>query len=112
MPTLDPIPPEVLDALRRRDPLEAIKLLRKTKGLGLKEAKERLDQHLRAAHAPSSVQTGRGLQEAKDVLETLRRSASASQRLSPGQVRDTGSGFWWLVVVGFAALLVYRFLRG
>ena len=41
------LPANVLDALRRGDVIEAIKLLRASTGLGLKEAKDAIDQHLR-----------------------------------------------------------------
>ena len=37
------LPPEVLDAVRRGQTIEAIKLLRETTGLGLKEAKDLVD---------------------------------------------------------------------
>ena len=40
-----PLPPEVLAALQRGSTIEAIKLLRKSTGLGLKEAKDVIDSH-------------------------------------------------------------------
>jgi ribosomal protein L7/L12 len=41
------LPPEVMEALRRGNAIEAIKHLRKASGLGLKEAKETVEAHLR-----------------------------------------------------------------
>lgn len=41
------MPPEVLAALGRGHKIEAIKLLRESHGLGLKEAKEAVEAHLR-----------------------------------------------------------------
>jgi len=43
-----PLPANVLDALQRGKLIEAIMLLRGSTGLGLKEAKDVIDQHLRA----------------------------------------------------------------
>ena len=48
----DPLPGQVLDALLRGNSIEAIKLLRACTGLGLKEAKDVIDQHLRRRTAP------------------------------------------------------------
>ena len=58
MPTSDddsplPLPAPVLDALARGQTIEAIKLLREARGLGLKEAKDIVDAQL--AGAPSSL---------------------------------------------------------
>lgn len=38
-----PLPPDVQDALRRGEPLEAVRLLRETSGLGLAEAREAVE---------------------------------------------------------------------
>ncbi len=42
------LPDNVLDALRRGRKIEAIKLLRKQRGIGLKEAKDAVDQSFTA----------------------------------------------------------------
>jgi ribosomal protein L7/L12 len=142
MPTPEPLPPEVLDALRRREVIEAIKLLRKSKGIGLKEAKDRLDQYMQTAHplhsaAPppgsvpeaiaqalqrgdkaeairlARVHAGPGLKEAMKAIEALRGKAGGTSRgLSPGEVRDAGAGTGWFVVLAAAALALIYFLRG
>lgn len=41
------MPPEVIAALGRGHKIEAIKLLRESRGLGLKEAKEAVEAHVR-----------------------------------------------------------------
>jgi len=41
------LPPPVLDALRKGKKIEAIKLLRLERNLGLKEAKDLVDDHVR-----------------------------------------------------------------
>ena len=133
------LPANVLDALRRGDVIEAIKLLRASTGLGLKEAKDMIDQHFRgkpvgmvAAYSgqlPSSViaalqkgnkieairllreQTGLGLKEAKDAVE-------APERVTLGQSAPTamhipGNVIWVLVALAIAAaLLGYHFIAG
>lgn len=136
----EPLPPEVLDALRRRDAVDAIKLLRQSKGIGIKEAKDRIEQHIRAARPlpaaaappPGSVpariadalqrgdkaevmrlartHAAPGLKEAWSTIEALR--ARKADGLSPGEVRDSAAGSWWFVVVAAAALAVFYFLRG
>jgi ribosomal protein L7/L12 len=95
----DPLPPEVREALARGDALEAIRLLRRRTGLGLKEAKDVVDRggiddrarFPAAAPMPSALppavvaalhhgdkieaikllrtETGLGLKEAKDAIE-------------------------------------------
>ncbi len=55
MSTTPPLPTHVLDALRRGDALEAIKLLRNSKGIGLKEAKTMVDtQWRRSPRGPAA----------------------------------------------------------
>jgi ribosomal protein L7/L12 len=97
----DPLPARVLAALRLGNSVEAIKLLRESTGLGLKEAKDAIDRHHRAARPksfedstpatslPAAVvdalrqgqkieairllreQTGLGLAQAKHAVETF-----------------------------------------
>jgi ribosomal protein L7/L12 len=139
----EPLPPQVLDALRRRDAVGAIKLLRQSKGIGIKEAKDRIEQHIRAARPlnaaaapPGSVpakiaealqrgdkaeamrlartHAGPGLKEAWSTIEALRSKKNSGRPggLSPGEVRDSGAGNGWLVVLAAAVVAVFYFLRG
>ena len=48
MDTQSDMPAEVLDAIRAKRKIQAIKLLRQSRGIGLKEAKEAVDAYLRA----------------------------------------------------------------
>jgi len=54
-PDIDSLPANVLAALARGHTVEAIKLLRESTGLGLKEAKEAIDRHV--AGRPAGVAT-------------------------------------------------------
>ena len=137
----DPLPGQVLDALLRGNSIEAIKLLRACTGLGLKEAKDVIDQHLRrrtapgstvpAPHSPSAAfaaasqeggrieairrlreTTGLGLREAKDVVDSSGRAArAASSRHAPGEVPRSRTGIWLAAVLVAAGILAY-FLFG
>ena len=136
----DPLPPEVREAIARGDALEAIKLLRRRTGLGLKEAKHVVDRGglgdtgfaPAAARPPTALsapvidalqrgdkidaikllrtETGLGLKEAKDAIEQsphgLRPRAST---LSPGEVPRSGGVVRWLVLAAVVALVVYFF---
>ena len=133
------LPANVLDALRRGDVIEAIKLLRASTGLGLKDAKDAIDQHLRgkpvgmvagySGQLPSSVmaelqkgnkieairllreQTGLGLKEAKEAVEAPTRPTLGQS--SPTDMSISGNVIWVLVaLVIAAALLGYHFFAG
>ena len=80
------LPPDVTAALQRGEKIEAIRLMREQTGLGLKEAKEAVDNH---GGMPMSGLNG----------------------LSPGQVGDTGSGIWWVVGLILVCLVGYMILR-
>ena len=136
MPTSkDQLPPQVQAALRAGRAVEAIKLLREATGLGLKEAKDRIDaegQHggpavqypqmpgtlpvqvveaMRAGNKIEAIrllreQTGMGLKEAKEAVE----ASPAASRYSPGEV-PRRFRLSWLVAVGLALLVLYFFFR-
>ncbi|MEO8102498.1 MAG: ribosomal protein L7/L12 [Betaproteobacteria bacterium] len=137
-----PLPAEVLDALQRGENIEAIKRLRESTGLGLKEAKEAVDAHLRGrnvefapAAAPGALppavmhalrqgrkidaikllreHTGLGLKEAKDAIDAAaRQSGMRAEGLSPGEVRRSGQVFWWIVAAAVAGAAAWFFIRG
>ncbi len=113
------LPAEVLDALRRGQALEAIRLLRGATGMELKHARAAIDDYLRRhprapgsggvgadrspsrsqATGPASTietirrlreQTGMGRKEARDTVDAARLAAQASGHgLSPGEVPRT-----------------------
>ena len=79
------LPAEVLEAVVRGNKIEAIKLLRAARGLGLKEAKDIVDAAepgIRAAH-PS---------------------------LAPGEMAQGGSASVWRWIVGLAVVAVAAYL--
>jgi len=100
------LPADVKDALQRGNTIEAIKLLRASSGLGLKEAKDVIDAHHQGRpiplqsqafpeRLPAAValalqqgnkieavrllreQTGMGLKEAKDAVEASQQGSGA-----------------------------------
>ena len=115
MPKLpDSLPPEILTALREGRQLEAIKLLRKTTGLGLAETKSLIDSFLRS-QAPVQAKA-KAVNPLKIAVHAPkpRVAVHIPQRisgLSPGEVpRDSGGPWLLLVVIGamIAAWLIYR----
>jgi len=135
----DPLPENVVAALKLGQTIEAIKLLRESTGLGLKEAKDAIDQHSAPAPAPSrSVgamltlpfavthalrsgnkleairlmreKGGLGLREAKDAVDAFERENSAGAgQASPGEVPRSKGGLWLLLIVIAAALAGYYY---
>ncbi|MFI4925679.1 MAG: hypothetical protein ACHQJ7_11140, partial [Vicinamibacteria bacterium] len=108
------LPAEVIDALRRGNAIEAIKLLR-AKGIGLGDAKARIEAHLRGFATPGAAQqanralppdaaralargatiesiklaraeTGHGLKEAKDWVDAQAATPQMPTGLAPGEV--------------------------
>jgi len=81
------LPPPVIAALQRGDTMQAIRVLRQSHGLGLKQAKDLVDQHRRLY--PNQRQSG---------------PAVGPERLSPGEMPRGAKAAWpvWLTV-GLAA---------
>lgn len=132
----------VLDALQRGDKIEAIRRLRESSGLGLKEAKEAIEQHLlgHPAHAPAArsssrlpaavvealrqrkkvqairllrEQTGLGLKDAKDAVDAFQDAErTKNDGLASGAVSRLGSAVRWIALLAMAGFVVYYFLRG
>ena len=124
----DPLPAEVIDALRRGNAFEAMAQLR-ARGVGFAEAARRIREHLkkqarasvveRATRAlpPDAAQalargdkigaiklvraeTGLGLKEAKDWVDAKVPPMRAPTGLSPGEVpRGGDTALGWIVVI-------------
>src|ERR1043166_1593593 len=133
------VPANALEALHRGNKIEAIALLRESTGLGLKEAKDVIDEQLRgnsvaidtvSSNGPlhSSVasalqrgnkveaikllrkQTGLGLKQAKDAIEASRQATDAKPgELAPGEVPRSGGAVWKVIALAIAALVAYYF---
>jgi hypothetical protein len=85
-------PPAATAALRRGHQIEAIRLVREHMGIGLKEAKDLVEQH------------------AQLIVPTA-ESLMPRPGLSPGEVpRSSGRITWVLVALAIAAGLVYHFV--
>lgn len=136
---MTPLPADVLAALERGKTIDAIKLLRAATGLGLKEAKDLVDAHLRgrpvAHHEPTTPlpvevvealqrgdrieairrlrdRTGLGLKEAHDAIEVAQGKAMPSSVPAPGEVRRSGSVVaWWVVALAIVGAVAIYFLR-
>ena len=134
------LPQNVLDAIQRRNLIEAIKLLRQQTGLGLKEAKDLIDQQT-AAHAaalsdfspealtPSAAaalklgnkveairllhtETGIALKEARALVEANAERSRANPALpSPGEVPRPQGRIYWLIAAAVIVVIVYFFLQ-
>ena len=85
-------PPAAADALRRGNKIEAIRLVREHHGIGLKEAKDLVEQH-------------------EQMIVPTVASLAPRDGLSPGEVpRSSGRLTWLLVGAAIAAGLVYHFV--
>jgi hypothetical protein len=106
-------PPEVLEALKRGNKLEAIKLLRAAAKVGLAEAKTVVDA-IQAGNAPppatppAAKRPNVGLAHKHHALNPnlVRRPG-----LSPGEVPRSGDGMGWVVVLAGGLMLAWFFLR-
>ena len=78
MNNTEPLSPAALSALQRGDKIEAIKILREQRNLGLKEAKEAVEAYLRSPAPPRST-TFAGMDAAAPAART-------SAELSPAAV--------------------------
>lgn len=85
-------PPAAADALRRGNKIEAIRIVREHHGIGLKEAKDLVEQHAQ-------------------LIAPTADSLAPRDGLSPGEVpRSSGRITGLLVAAAIAAGLVYHFV--
>lgn len=136
-----PLPANVLAALQSGNKMVAIKLLREASGLGLKEAKDVIDEYdgrnlahavsvtsvsplpepvlvaLRRGHKVEAIRllremTGLGLKEAKDWVDAWpQETQSESLMAAPGEVPKSGNLVWWGVAAAVAAFVAYHLFR-
>ena len=110
------IPPDVLNAMRNGNQLEAIKLLRKTKSIGLVEAKAILDAFLRAsaaadAGAGATTRPHAASMHARHTYTSPRRAGEVVNHVSPGEVaRGGGAGAWSVLFLIAVAVVAWLWL--
>ncbi len=97
----DPLPPEVVAAFERRQPVEAIKLLLALRANAAQPAKSRAKPPAAPAASP-----------AKPLSPPYSGHTSPRTDLSPGEVPRASSAFWGWVVVALFVYLGWRLLRG
>lgn len=111
------LPPNVLNALRSGNAIEAIKLLRTSSGIGLREAKDIVDQLAKANQASGAKAMSQG---PKGAVEHPRHAGMAHSvaipakrsKLSPGEVpRSSGSAVGWIIVMALGAIAFSYLLR-
>ena len=96
--------PGVADAIRKGNKIEAIKILREKTGLGLKEAKDHIDQF--PGSSRSDYAHPEPPKQQAEWQPTLSRRG-----LSPGEEPQTIWSRWWIVVVIILAALTYYFYQ-
>jgi len=96
-----PLPPDVLAALERRRPIEALRLLLGGRDLAARLAAQRGSARRSAPPPSASVQS-------KPALRSNDTAPAFDGGLSPGEVPRSRSTFWgWIVLL----LLLYLALR-
>ena len=98
-----PLPPDVVDALRRGNKIEAIKRLRTATGLGLAEAKDRIEAHDLAGAGQATL--GAALSGGSQIQPP---------QLAPGEVGHNRRGLLVFIAVALIALgawLVLQLMR-
>ena len=97
----EPLPPEVLAAFQRRQPIEAIKLLLASGASTAQQAKP-----------PAKRQPGAPTSTPKAPVRANVESIASGGGLSPGEVPRSSSAFWAWCIVALFAYLAYRLVRG
>ena len=96
----EPLPPEVLAAFERRQPIEAIKLLLASRATSAPRATEAATQQRVRSSKPKPP-----------PLPSVESIASGST-LSPGEIPRSSSTFWAWVVVALLVYLGFRLVQG
>ena len=96
----EPLPPEVLAAFQRRQPIEAIKLLLASRAGSVPKAV--------TAAAKQPVRSSKPKPPPLPSVESI----ASGQSLSPGEVPRASSSFWAWVVVALLVYLGFRLVQG
>jgi hypothetical protein len=102
------LPPEVIDALRRGNKIEAIRRLRTATHLGLAEAKDQVDEYEleTAADRPMSSNAASSAVRVPYATATPR-----DPKLSPGEVPRTSHGLTLVMLIVAAAIVGWLYAR-
>ena len=103
--------PEVTEALKTGNKIEAIRILREKTGLGLAEAKEAVERQF-SRYSSSSTSSSSSLDSPAPVSTPTPYSGSTIVRpgLSPGEVPHAKGGRWWIAVVIVIGAVIYYVL--
>ena len=101
--------PEVTEALKQGNKIDAIRILREKTGLGLAEAQDAVERQFSRY---SSSSTSSSLDSPAPVSTPTPYSGSTIVRpgLSPGEVPHTKGGRWWIAVVIVIGAVIYYVL--
>jgi hypothetical protein len=111
----NPLPPEVLEALKRGNKIEAIKLLRQVMAVGLAEAKNVVEAHdmVGGSSAPKAKSAARfAAVKSKVANHTSAYIRSRADDLSPGEVpRNSASPLGIVVAIAAVAAAAWLFVK-
>jgi len=137
--TDDPLPAEVVFALKRSNSALAITLLHESTGLSLEDAKAVIDMHLERTNKPAGrifsmlglpfavssalrqgnktevirllqEKAGLGLKQAEEAVASLEaQSGDGERQLSPEKTNESSIGFWFFIALVVLAYLGYHF---
>jgi hypothetical protein len=99
MAATDPLPEEVIHALRHGNTVEAIKRLRESTGLGLKESKAVIDRYL----AGKSAMTAASAPASRPAHAAHHKPVPG---LSPGEIPGSGKITGFIVAMALAAAAI------
>ena len=132
MPSTPHLPDHIRKALEQGRKIEAIKQLREAEGLGLKEAKDIIDQYegktprefsgvlsdpasvaeaLQGGHKILAIkrlreQTGMGLKEAKEAIESMQKDL-----YGPTQTGHSNRLSWAIIVLALIGFTTYYLMK-
>lgn len=107
---MNQLPPDVLDALRRGEPIEAMKLLRKASGLSLRDARQAIDRNRNGVVAERGRDALRSAAAASMPVRGEHVRAPRPGDLSPGEVPRRG-GLRLAAIVALVLLAAWLYLK-
>lgn len=93
------LPAEAIDALARGQVIAATKIVRQVYGLGLKEAKDRVDGYRAGAVSPDIAATRGDRQASIGRLGAKDPKPASAQRVSTVAAGDGRANGWWLTAL-------------